>query len=109
MEETAIHMARVTGWKYAGKWVRVRVDDDTALVEEKDFTAVVRICERLHLRLPDHEAHLLFISRGIGANPGRQWFGHNGRKEDLHIFMLLDLIRTYRFSSTRTCVDVAPR
>lgn len=44
---------------------------DAAIVGRQDFTAVVRICERLHLRLPDHEAYLLFILRGVGANPGR--------------------------------------
>jgi hypothetical protein len=57
-------------------------------VGKKDSTAVVRIGERLHLRLPDHEAHLLLVGRGIGANPGRQWFGHDERKEVCDIFSL---------------------
>jgi hypothetical protein len=40
------------------------------------LTAVVRVREGFHLRLPDHEAHLLLIAWGICADPHSCLLGH---------------------------------
>jgi hypothetical protein len=75
MEDTAIHTARVIGWKYTGmdmSW-RARREQKSVL------TAVVRVREGFHLRLPDHEAHLPLIPWGICADPHSCLLRHGER------------------------------
>ena len=48
-------------------------------IKESLLTAAVREREALHLRLPDHEAHLFLVARGVRPDPRRRWFWHGGR------------------------------
>lgn len=58
----------------------VKTHQTGSATEERNLTVLVRIRERLHLRLSDHKAYFLLIAPGVWAYPccGRVWHGHGG-------------------------------
>ena len=76
--------------------------------EGRECTAVVRVRERLHLGVPDHETDRLLIGWLVCANPGWLGFGHDERKKEACDISLARPYEPMSSRASRTFVKRAP-